>query len=54
MLKLRFRRGDLDVPELRKMYDSSREEEECRCGKATEGRTHEVGECELYKKELDV
>ena len=40
-LKLRFRLGDLDLPERRKRYTSSREEEEidaqmCPCGKAIE------------------
>ena len=39
-LKLRFRVGDLDVPERRKRYAGSREEEEiaqlCRCGKVVE------------------
>ena len=37
-LKLRFREGDLDLPEGRKRYASTREEEEeekmCSCGKA--------------------
>ena len=41
-LKLRFRVGDLDVPERRKGYTSSREEEKedgqmCPCGKAIDG-----------------
>ena len=39
-LKLRFRVGDLDVPERRKRYAGSRQEEEiaqlCRCGKVVE------------------
>ena len=56
-LKLRFRVGDLDLPERRKLYASSREEEEitqmCPCGKAVESRTHIVGECEIYKQERD-
>ena len=57
-LKLRFRIGDLDLPERRKRYTSSRVEEEeeaqtCPCGKARESRTHIVAECELYKKERD-
>ena len=57
-LKLRFRVGDLDLPERRKRYDSSREVEEeiaqiCPCGKAVESRTHIVGECETYKEERD-
>ena len=51
-LKLRFRGGDLDQPERRKRYTSSREEEEdaqmCPCGKAVESRTHIVGQCEIY------
>ena len=57
--KLRFRVGDLDLPERRKRYTSSREEEEidaqmCPCGKAIESRTHIVGECEICKEERDV
>ena len=47
-LKLRFRVGHLDLPERRKRYASSREEEEitqmCPCGKAEESRTHIVGD----------
>ena len=49
-LELRFRVGDLDLPERRKRYryTSSREEEgvdahTCPCGKAIESRTHIVG-----------
>ena len=56
-LKLRFRVGDLDLPERRKRYTSSREEEiaqMCPCAKAEESRTHIVGECEIYKNERDV
>ena len=57
-LKLRFRVGDLDLPERRKRYASSREEEEiaqmCSCGKALESRTHLVGECEMYKEERNL
>ena len=58
-LKLRFRVGDLDLPERRKRYGSSRGEQDedtqkCRCGKAIESRTHIVAECELYKEERDV
>ena len=58
-LKLRFRVGDLDLPERRKRCTSSREKEEvdaqmCPCGKAIESRTHIVGECEIYKEERDV
>ena len=54
-----IRVGDLDLPERRKRYTSSREEEEsdaqmCPCGKAIESRTHIVGECEIYKEERDV
>ena len=58
-LKLRFRLGDLDLPEIRKRCASSREEEEevdallCPYGKAIESRTHIVGECEVYKEERD-
>ena len=40
MLKLSFRVGDLDLPERRKRYTNSREEEEnaqmCPCGNAIE------------------
>ena len=42
----RFRVGDLDLPERRKRYASSREEEiaqMCPCGKAVQSRTHIVG-----------
>ena len=51
-LKLRFRVGDLDLPERRKRYSSSRKEEEegrqaCACGNSEESRTHIVGKCEL-------
>ena len=57
-LKLRFRVGDLDLPERRKRYTSSREEEDvatnmCPCGTTIESRTHVVGECEIYKEERD-
>ena len=60
-MTLRFRIGDLDVPERRRRYTSSREEEEeenaqmYRSGNAIkESRTHIVGECEMYKQERDV
>ena len=57
-LKLRFRAGGLDLPERKKRYASSREEEEdaqmCPCGRAVESRTHLVGECEIYEEERDV
>ena len=58
-LKLRFRIGDLDLPERRKRYASSREEEDvvkhmCPCGITIESRTHVVGESEIYKEERDV
>ena len=58
-LKLRFRVGELYLPERRKNYASSPDEEEedaqtCPCDKATESRTHVVGECEVYKEERDV
>ena len=59
-LELRFRVGDLDLPERRKRYTSSREEEEedvatnmCPCGTTIERRTHIVGECKIYKEERD-
>ena len=55
-LKLRFRVGDLDLPERRKRYISSLEKEDvaanmCPCGTTIESRTHIVGECEIYKEE---
>ena len=58
-LKLRFRVGDLDLPERRKRYTSKRVEEKvdeqnCPCGKAVESRTHMIAECELYQEEQDV
>ena len=58
-LKLRFRVGDLDLPDTRKRYTTNRVEEEvdkqtCPCGKAIEIRTHIVAECELYQEERDV
>ena len=47
-LKLRFRVGDLDIPERRKRCSSIREEKDvatnmCACGTTTESRTHVVG-----------
>ena len=60
-LKLRFRVGDVDVPERRKRYEytSSLGEEEvdaqmCLCGKAIERRTCILGDCEMYKEERHV
>ena len=58
-LKLRFRVGDLDLPDRRKRYTSSREKEDvdahmCPCGTTKESRTHIIGQCELYKEERDV
>ena len=58
-LKLRFCVGDLDLPERRKRYTSSREEEDvdaqmCPSGKARESKTRKVGEFEMYKEERDV
>ena len=50
-LKLRFRVGDLELPERRKRYASSREEGEIA---QMESITHVVGECEIYKEERDV
>ena len=48
--------GDLDLPEKRQRYTSSREEDVatnvCPCG-AIESRTHIVGECEINKEERD-
>ena len=57
-LKLQFRVGDLDLPERRKKYASSQEEENvdahmCPCGTTIESRTHIVGEYEIYKEERD-
>ena len=57
-LKLRFRLGDLDLPE-RRRYMTSRVEEEvdkqnCLCGKAIESRAHIVAERELHREERDV
>ena len=50
-LKLRFRVGNLDLPEIKTRCTSSWEEEEvdaemCPCDKAMEGRTYIVGESE--------
>ena len=58
MLKLRFRAGGLDVPERRKRYTSSREEEDvatnmCPCGTTINSRTHVIGERDIYKEERD-
>ena len=58
-MKLRFRVGDLDLPERRQRYTSSRveegkDEENCPCGKAIENRTHKVAEYEIYQEERDV
>ena len=57
-LKLRFRERDLDLPERKKRYASSREDEDvatnmCPCGTTIESRTHRVGEREIYKEERD-
>ena len=57
-LKLRFRVGDLDLPERRNRYTSSREEEDvathiCPCGATIESRTLIIGECEIDKEERD-
>ena len=57
-LKLGLRVGDLDLPERRKRYTSSREEDDvaknmCPCGTTIENRTHIVGECEICKEERD-
>ena len=56
-MKLRFRVGGLDLPETRKRYTSSREEDVvahmCPCGTTMESRTHIVGEREIYKDERD-
>ena len=51
--KLRFCTRNLDLPESRERYTSSREEEEdaqmCPCGRAVEIRADIVGECDIYK-----
>ena len=56
-LKLRFRIGDLDLPERRKRYTNSGEEDVaanmCPCGTIIERRTHIVGECDIFKEEWD-
>ena len=57
-LKLRFRVGDLDLPERRKRYTSSREEEDvathtCPFRTTIESRTDIVGGCEIYKEDRD-
>ena len=56
-LKLLFRAGDVDLPERRKRYSSSREEEDvatnmCPCGITLESsRTHIVEvDCQTYKE----
>ena len=53
-LKLRFRIGNLDLPERRKRYTSSREEEDlatntCSCG-TTKTRTQIVGGCQNTRR----
>ena len=58
-LKPRFRVGDMDLPERRKRYASSREEEDVATGMFPvrhnkRDRSHVVGECEIYKEERDV
>ena len=59
-MKLRLRVGDPDLPQRRKRYTSSREEEDevdaqmCPYGKAIESRTHMVGQYEMYKEERNV
>ena len=57
-LSLRLRIGDLDLPERRKRYTSSREEDDvathmCMCGTTIKSRSHIVGECEIYKEKRD-
>ena len=57
-LKLRFRVGGRNVPQRRKRYASSREEEEHAqmrpCGKAVKSRADTVREYEIYKEGRDV
>ena len=50
--------GDLDLPERRKRYTSSRVEKKVdaqnfSCGKATECRAHIAAKCEIQKEEED-
>ena len=57
-IKLRLFVGDLDLPERRKRYTSSRAEKDvatnmCPCGTTIESRTHIVGECEIRKEVRD-
>ena len=57
-LKLLFRVGNLDLPERRNSYTSSREEKGvatimCPCGTTMESRTHIVGECKICKEKRD-
>ena len=54
-LKLRFRVGDLDLPQRRKRHTSSREEEDgathtCSCGTTIESRTHIVGDLKYPRR----
>ena len=54
-LKLPFRVANLDLPERRKRYTSSGEEEDvvtnmCPCSPTIESSTHTGGECEVYRK----
>ena len=57
-LRFQLRVGDLDLLEIRKRYNTAREEDEdaqmCPCGKAKESRAHIVGEREMYNEERDV
>ena len=57
-LKLRFRVGELHLPERIKRYTSSSREGEdaqmCPCGKAVHSLTHIMEECDIYKEERDV
>ena len=57
--KFHCRVADLDLPERRKGYASSRVEEEygalkCTCGNADESRTYIVEYREIYKEERNV
>ena len=57
-LKLRFRVGDLDLPDRRKRYTSSRQEEDvaahvCPCGRTIESKAHTKEDCEICKEERD-
>ena len=59
-LKLRFRIGDLGLPERRRyvyvppVVGRRRKMHRCALVAKQQSRTHIMGECEMYKEELDV